>query len=106
LAVGLGVALVVDEVVLVVDEVVLALGLGVALVVGLVVGVVEAVSAMTFEEPNGVSARATETTRATVTAGYAKTARRRMWRTLSLSLHFTDNSLGLLLVEKRHRVVR
>jgi len=100
LAVGLGVALVVA---LVVDEVVLGVDDGVALVVGLgtevgaavAAGGTGAVSAMTFEGPNGISARATETTRATVTAGYATTARTRTWRALSLVKVFTlCNSVG------------
>jgi hypothetical protein len=48
------------------------------------VGAVAATSAMTRVEPNGVRARAIETTRASVTAGYATTARARTWRALSL----------------------
>jgi hypothetical protein len=62
-----------------------------AVVVGLlfVVGGAVGGRAMTLEGPNGVSARAIETTRATVTAGYATTARTRTWRALSLFKLFT-----------------
>jgi hypothetical protein len=63
-------------------------------VVGLlfVVGGAVGGRAMTLEGPNGVSARAIETTRATVTAGYATTARTRTWRVLSLFMLFTFGS--------------
>jgi len=44
----------------------------------------EGTSAVTWVVPNGVNARAIETTRATVTAGYATTARARTCRALSL----------------------
>jgi hypothetical protein len=71
-----------------------------ATVVGAVVavGVVGASSAMTREGPNGVSARAMETTKAAETAGYATTARRRMRRAGLLLTWFTGSSLGLLVV--------
>jgi hypothetical protein len=62
-------------------------------------------SAITCDAPNGVSARATATTAATETAGYAATARPRIRRELSLSMHFTGDSRGSLMVG-RHRVVR
>jgi hypothetical protein len=82
--------LVVEEVVLVVDGVEVGLGVEVA------AGAAGVVSAMTFEGPNGVSARAIETTSATVTAGYATTARTRTWRALPLFMLFTlCDSVGL-----------
>jgi hypothetical protein len=58
------------------------------------VGAVEALSAMTLEVPNGVSARATTTARATETAGYATTARSRRLRVGPMLMCFTGNFLG------------
>jgi len=81
--------------------------LALAVVVGLAVvpelgavvsiGIDEAASATTCGGPNGVKARATETTRATERAGYATTERSRIRRALSLFVRFTGNSLGLLI---------
>ena len=58
------------------------------------VGAAEAFSAMTLEVPNGVSARATATTRATETAGYATTALSRRLRVGPMLMCFTGNFLG------------
>ena len=88
--------------------VVVVLGVVVVVAVGAVVsvGVAAAARAMTCEGPNGVRARATAATRATETAGYATTARRRKRRAGPLLLFFTGNSLGLLVVGKRPWVAR
>jgi len=69
------------------SAVVVGLGSDVAVGLGSAVAVaraVEVTSALTWVVPKGVNARAIETTRATVTAGYATTGRTRTWRALSL----------------------
>jgi hypothetical protein len=59
-------------------SVVVGLGTSVAVPAAVSVGVGVASSAMTCEVPNGFRTRASATTRATETAGYATTARRRI----------------------------
>lgn len=58
------------------------------------VGVARAASAIPCVAPKGVKMRATETTRATGTAGYATTARRRYRRVGPLLMRFTGTLWG------------
>jgi hypothetical protein len=85
----------------VVLEVEVGFGLGAMVVDGL-----GDASAMTCDALSGFRTRAPATMRATETAGYATTARTRTGRDLSLFMRFTGGSRGLLIVGKRHRVVR
>jgi len=71
---------------------VVAVAEGVAVATAVAVAVAVAARAEICEGPNDVKARATETTRATVTAGYATTARTRTWRALSFFRLFTSSA--------------
>jgi len=102
LEVGLGAGL--DVGLAVGPDVGLAVAVGPAVVA--CVGVGGATSAMTGVVPRGVRARATETMRATETAGYATTALRRMRRAVTLFIWLTGSSLVWLVVGEELRVVR
>jgi hypothetical protein len=58
------------------------------------VGTAKGVRAMTFEGPKGVSTRATDTTRASETAGYATIALSRRRLAGPVLMCFTGNFLG------------